>query len=309
MTLLEPRRVLGVNASRCYQGEPLRATAESHGAPLLYQKHCGDATSWAHPEALNEPFFSPGSAIRSVHNEGVLLLGGGRALLLQLAHPAVAAGVAAHSSYSVRRYERLLDTIRSTLAMIYGTREQALSAARRINGLHGRVHGPGYDARDPALLLWVLSTLVETTVVVHERFVRPLTAAEEAAYYEDILTLAPLLGLPRATMPSTLQGLHEYFEATLETLHVTDEARSICTELFRANLGLQAPMPIAGQLAAGLLPPRIRDEYGLSWGPRRESMLSALAWMCRRTLPVLPPALRRMPGFLLPPGSTTSRSV
>lgn len=276
---------------------------------MLYQKHHVDAAFSADPEAPDAGLFAATSTIRSVHNEAILLLGGGRALLLQLAHPAVAAGVAAHSSYGVRRFDRLLGTIRSTLAMVYGTRERALAAARSINRLHDGVHGPGYDARDPALLLWVLSTLVDTTVLMHERFVRPLTSEELSSYYDDILTLGPRLGLPRSVMPPTLPALHEYFDATLETLQVTGEARAIATELFRPGRGLQAPMPIAAQLTAGLLPHRIRDQYGLSWGAGRESMLRVLASVSRRGLPLLPLSLRTTPRFLLPPLDRSYRSV
>ena len=103
-----------------------------------------------------------------VLHEGVLLLGGGRALLMQIAHPLVASGVAEHSNFRTDRIDRLLRTLRLTLAIVFGSREQALAAAGSINRVHEGVAGAGYAARDPELLLWVLATLIDTSLAMHD---------------------------------------------------------------------------------------------------------------------------------------------
>src|SRR6516165_7519627 len=135
-----------------------------------------EAGLWLHP---------PGSITWGIGREAVLLLGGGRALLLQLAHPAVAAGVAEHSDFRSRPLRRLLRTLKLTLSLSFGTRAQALAAARTINRTHQRVRGPGYEATDPRLLLWVHTTLVESTFATHAAFIRPLSVEERAAYYRE----------------------------------------------------------------------------------------------------------------------------
>ncbi|MBM4443638.1 MAG: DUF2236 domain-containing protein, partial [Candidatus Rokubacteria bacterium] len=108
----------------------------------------------------------------------------GRALLLRIAHPAVAAAVARHSRYRADPLARLLRTLRPTLAIVFGTPAEA---AARINAVHTRVAGPGYRATDPALLAWVLATLIDTALLMHDRFVRPLPAPVRARYYDEML--------------------------------------------------------------------------------------------------------------------------
>src|ERR1041385_5155266 len=103
--------------------------------------------------------FDDTSMIRRVHSEAVVLLGGGRALLLQLAHPAVAAAVAEHSSFRERRVGRLLGTLKPARAIVFGDGPTASAAACSINNIHARIQSAGYDARDPDLLFWVLATL------------------------------------------------------------------------------------------------------------------------------------------------------
>jgi uncharacterized protein (DUF2236 family) len=149
----------------------------------------------------HDRLFAPDAVANSVHSEAVLLLGGGRALLMQLAHPAVASGVAEHSRFREHRFRRLLRTLRLTLAIIYGTREQALASARQVNTVHRSVVGQGYDATDPDLLLWVYATLIDTALLMHDRFVRVLSEAERETYYGEMGILAEALGVPRWRLP------------------------------------------------------------------------------------------------------------
>ena len=241
-----------------------------------------------------------GSMLKRVHSEGVLLLGGGRALLLQIAHPAVAAGVAEHSSYRRRKLDRLLRTLRSTYALIFGTPSQVKEASKRINGIHAGVNGEGYRAADPRLLLWVYATLIDTTLLLHERFLGRLGPLESEAYYQEARQLARLMGLPPETMPPDLASHHRYFAATLDTLVVSPAAQAIAAELLRPLPGLEAPMWLARQVTAGLLPPRLRGDYGLTWDTNREAALQALARLSRGVLPRLPRHLRGPPAFFLP---------
>jgi uncharacterized protein (DUF2236 family) len=253
------------------------------------------------PETAGLLPFPAECALRRVNNEGVLLLGGGRALLLQIAHPAVAAGVAQHSDFRTQRWRRLLRTLRPIYQIVYGSSDQVLAAVEAIDRRHRGVTGPGYDARDAGLLLWVLATLIDTSLVVHQRFLGPLPADEAEAYYADMCRLGLLLGIPAGVWPRDLAAFRLYFHETLASLQVSDAARGIARDLLKLTpAGWPAIAPLR-LLTAGLLPETLRQQYGLGWGSRRETALHGFQAVSRALLPLLPRRLRLPPWFLMPP--------
>src|ERR1700676_5224427 len=140
--------------------------------------------------------YSDDSITRRVSRENVLLLGGGRALLMQLAHPKVAAGVDEHSDFRTNPIRRLRRTIRMTMAIVFGDRDTALAAARGVNHAHASVQGAGYRALDPDLLLWVYATLADTALVTYEVFVKRLLPRERSDFHQEFKLLGALLGIP-----------------------------------------------------------------------------------------------------------------
>ena len=128
--------------------------------------------------AVSSPLFPRAAVIRRVNGEGALLLGGGRALLMQIAHPRVAQGVADHSDFQRDPFRRLQGTLDAMVTIVFGTEAQAREMAAVVGAVHDRVTGPGYKANDPELLWWVYATLIDTAVRMHARFVRPLTRRE-----------------------------------------------------------------------------------------------------------------------------------
>src|SRR2546426_8425486 len=161
-------------------------------------------------DVMASGLYPEGSITRRVNRENVLLLGGGRALLMQLAHPMVAAGVDEHSDFRRHPVRRLRRTIRMTMAIVFGDRETALAAARSVNHAHSRVRGEGYRALDPDLLLWVHATLVDSALVTYETFVKPLAAREREAFYQESKLLGEILGIPREHFPNTYRGFNYY---------------------------------------------------------------------------------------------------
>src|SRR5438093_7563572 len=138
--------------------------------------------------------FGPGSLTWRVNGEAVLLLGGGRALILQVAHPRVAAGVAAFSDYRRDPWGRLYRTLDLTLKIAFGDPGTSRAASDRLRRAHQRVagaddRGQPYRALDPDLLLWVHATLIDTSLTMYERYVGALTARERELYYEEMKTL------------------------------------------------------------------------------------------------------------------------
>ena len=255
-------------------------------------------------ERASESFaFTDQATIRRVHAEGIVLLGGGRALLMQIAHPSVAAAVAAHSSFQRDPLGRLLRTLRPTLAIVFGSPAQVAAATASINRLHAGVVGSGYHALDPALLAWVLATLIDTTLLMHERFVGPLPPDTAAAYYAEMKQAGVLLGMPGSALPAHLVGFNDYVADMVATLAVTATARNLAAAIFRPA-GPSAPLVLGlRELSGGLLPPRLRREFGFDWGGRRDAMLRVAAALSRQTWPRLPRSLRRPPALLLPRSS------
>jgi len=246
-----------------------------------------------------------------VNREGVLLLGGGRALVLQVAHPLVAAGVAEHSNYREDPWGRLYRTLDLTTKIVFGGAETAEEAAARIRAVHKRVHGETseagggypagtpYDAQDPELLMWVHATLVDTSLLVYTRYVGRLTIAEQRAYYEEQKLLGEKFGIPRERQPDSFSDFNLYVRDMLasDRLAVTDALRDVVDATLRPDLPFVArPLLAALNLVTvGLLPERLRAEIGVPWSPGRERLLEASRVMISSLLPVLPRIMREFP--------------
>ncbi len=195
----------------------------------------------------------------------MVLLGGGRALLMQLAMPGVAAGVDEHSDFRRRPFRRLLRTLRLTYRLAFGTPVEVAAAAAAINRAHRRVEGAGYSARDPRLLLWVHATLVDSALVAYEAFVAPLTPAEREGYYQGSLFAGPLLGIPREWFPPNFTEFREYVAGVLEReARVDARAVALGWRVLRPTDRLPAAAfaPLV-DITSGLLPPGLRRAYGL----------------------------------------------
>ncbi len=255
------------------------------------------------PTALNGavgPGLYPEHSItRRVNRENVLLLGGGRALLMQLAHPSVAAGVNAHSDFRSNPVRRLRRTVRMTMAIIFGDRETALAAARAVNKVHARVRGAGYRALDPDQLLWVHATLVDSALVTYGTFVQPLTRRESDEFYQESKVAGELLGIPREYFPERIEDFDRYVTEMIDsgTVAVNDVARSLGRLVLRPPLRL-LPGPVMVPLkivTAGLLPPPLREQYGLAWGSGQQRAFRLATATLPRMVRLTPPLLRVWP--------------
>lgn len=249
-----------------------------------------------------------------LHREVVLLLGWGRAVLLQLAHPLVAAGVADHSSFDrdlASRVQRLRQTLETMLALTFGTGDEVLAAAARINAIHDRVQGTlptavgpfpagtPYSAHDPELLRWVHATFLDSLLRAYDLFVGPLSASERDQYCREASAIEPLLGLPPGFLPRSRAELERYLEGMLASgqIVVGGTARALA----RAIVAPPAPLPARPLLGllrlptVGLLPPTLRAQYGFAWDERRERRLRLLAACTRVLRRAAPPVLRYWP--------------
>jgi len=243
--------------------------------------------------------FDEHSITRRVNRENILLLGGGRALLMQLAHPKVAAGVDEHSDFRAHPIRRLRRTIRMTMAIVFGDRATALAAARGVNQVHARVQGRDYRALDPELLLWVYATLADTALVTYETFVQPLMRGEREEFHEEFKLLGELLGIPRDRFPTTVADFDAYVEQMVSTgpVRVDARARELAAQVMRPRARL-LPGPVMLPLnvvTTGLLPPALREQYGLAWGPRQQRAYRIAIAVVPRVIALTPTLLRVWP--------------
>jgi uncharacterized protein (DUF2236 family) len=242
--------------------------------------------------------YSEDSITRRVNRENVLFLGGGRALLMQLAHPKVAAGVDEHSDFRAHPLKRLRRTILMTMAIVFGDRETALAAARGVNQVHGRVKGRDYRALDPDLLLWVHATLMDTSLVTYETFVQPLLPGQREDFYQEFKLLGELLGIPRERFPATLRDFDSYLDDMLENgLCIDERALGLAKLVLRPPTRLlpgpaMIPMEV---ITAGLLPPVLREQYALAWGPGHQRAYRFAVRTLPRVVALTPPVFRVWP--------------
>lgn len=252
--------------------------------------------------------FTPDSALWRIHREWLVCLSASRALLLELAHPLVAAGVADHSNYRANPFGRLRRTLAVMTQLSFGAQPIALRAGHRFHSCHRKVAGilaqaigpfeagTPYDADDPFLKLWVLATLIDSNLLVYDLFVRPLSDDERAAYYRDCQSLAKWFGLSPALMPATHDDFRAYMHAMLHSdlLTVSDAARDIVRALYSAPV-FGPLVRVASWPGIGLLPAHMREAFDLSWDDSRTRRLYRLASWSRRTRPLLPDILALNP--------------
>lgn len=246
------------------------------------------------------------SVARRVDRELFVLLGGTAALLAQVAHPLVAAGVERHSDFARDPIGRLRRTLDTTLAVVFAEPAEARAALERIDRRHGPVTGTAadgraYRARDPELLLWVQTTLVLTSLRLYERVLGPLPSAEREAYWAETRPIAARLGIPAEHLPPTLDALERYERAMLAS-EVRPDATSVRVgrRVLRPFAPIPAPLYWANDaIAAALLPAPLRAPFGLRYRLRERlcfAIVVAAARLARRVLParltVVPQARR-----------------
>jgi uncharacterized protein (DUF2236 family) len=257
-------------------------------------------------------FYGPHSVMWRINREAVLLGAGPAALMLQVAHPLVAEGVAHHSDFRADPFARLRRTLLTTLDMVFGDGPTAEGAIRRLNAIHADVRGSAgeeaarltgagsYRALDPELLLWVQVTLIVTSVDAYRRWVGQVTDLEADAFWQEARRVGIRLGIPLRVSPPDWTALRRYWDRMLALdgpVRVTAEARALAPLLVRPALP-RVPGWMVDALALpglALLPPHIRDAYGIEWSPRRERGAELIASGVRGWTRVVPAGWRSMP--------------
>jgi uncharacterized protein (DUF2236 family) len=241
-----------------------------------------------------------------IDREVMVLAGATAAFLLQLADPAVAAGVAQHSNFREDPYGRLRRTLISTFSVAFGSSYRAHSAISHLNAIHRSVSGTvpesgtPYEALDPVLLLWVHATLIDSALRIYDTFIQPLTVEEMDAYLSESRPVAVRLGVPEEQFPETVAELRAWIAERVATgaVHVTPTARALSQSvLYPSPFPPRFVWTGAHLISFSILPPAILREYGISWSPRRTRAMSRVARVTRAALPRVPAPLRYVPAW------------
>jgi uncharacterized protein (DUF2236 family) len=256
-----------------------------------------------------------GSISWRLNREVVVVAGWGRAILLQLAHPSVAAGVHQHSSFRGGMgsgFQRLRSTISAMLAITFGDTEDVINAAAGINAIHDRVRGhvppidefhqateKPYSAHDPGLQRWVHATLLESIPLTYEHLVGPIAPHERDRYCLEAAIMEPLLGIPSGRLPRNTAQLDVYMRDMLDSggLIVTDTSRALARAmLYPPKWYLLWPLfRVVQLLTIGTLPAPIREAYGFDWRLRDQRALARWTRFVRMLRRMVPPFVREWP--------------
>lgn len=250
--------------------------------------------------------FRPGTVTWRVNLEPMLVLGGGRALLLQVAHPLVAAGVAQHSDYQSDPWARLARTLDVMFKMAFASEATSRRQSDKLEATHRRVagtssEGVAYRALDPALLVWVWATLVDSALVVFERCYGQLSPLDRERFYQEQKLIAYGCGVPEGACPDSVSDFEAYVAGVVQhDLRVTPEAQAVADAIshppLRGPLGPLAAGPL-NLVTAGLLPAALRRDYGLAWSDERARLLTAFFAMVGFTARLIPRRLRQLPSL------------
>ena len=255
-------------------------------------------------------FFGPDSLTWRINRESAIFLGAGRAALLQLAHPWVAASLAHHSNLMNDAIGRFHSTFRVIYTMLFGTRAQAIAASEQVYRLHtgirgelpsavgARPRGEHYEANEVNALCWVFATLVESAVLAYEFVLPPLTPAQREQYYAESKRTAALFGIPSDALPADWCAFTRYAADMMESplLGVDDNARRLGRSVMSGVGTWIRPPRWYRALTAYWMPPRLRQGFELPFGAEEEKAVQRSA----RRLAVLYPRIPRLLRFVGP---------
>ncbi|MBM7026155.1 oxygenase MpaB family protein [Clavibacter zhangzhiyongii] len=247
------------------------------------------------------------ASIRDIAGEAILLAAGGRAILLQIADPSVARGVAEHSDFASRPFDRLEGTLGYIYAVVYGSPADVARARRIVGRAHASVRSaapaadgsaPAYSAYDPGLQLWVAATIYDSAIRMAELAYGPLPEEAADRVYREYAVLGTALQVPAERWPADRAAFRSYWDERIAALEPTADARRVARALLGARTWprpLHPAMRVVALVTAGLLPPRVRTGLGMRWDARLQRRFDRVLRMLVAVNRVLPQAVRDAP--------------
>jgi uncharacterized protein (DUF2236 family) len=264
------------------------------------------------PNAKSNSYFPVETSVaRRIHGErAVGILYGQRALLIGALDPLTYTGTMHSTKSSNRPFQRLARTAKIHETVLLGTRAEADAAVESVRQLHRRVEGKlpdsagkypagtRYSAFDPELMLWTLAVIADSARAVYETLIRPLSDQDLEQLWQDYMLFGELFGLSRERMPASHREFSVWMGERLASpdLHATPHALEMAPLIaFEHPVpSLMRPALHLNNLAIkGMLPRRVREIFGIHWGPVHEAGFRAVAATHRRAIHLLPRRARR----------------
>lgn len=243
-------------------------------------------------------------AVEDIAAEALTLAGGARALLLQIAHPAVGRGVVDHSDFASRLMDRFDGTMLYLTASMFGSPEEVAAMRRRVNRAHASVRGVDpadgatYTAYDPELQLWVAATLYQTMMELHRRVFGELTPAQADLAYRELSRVLSNLQLTSDRWPADRLAFDDYWSRMVASLRVDDDVLVVSRQiLYPSGVAwwMRPGLPVLRLVTAGLLPGPVRRLFRLRWDERRQRRFDRTMRWTARLYPHIPLRLRHLP--------------
>ncbi len=251
------------------------------------------------------------SVLRRVHEEHLVgLLYGQRALCIGAVMPLNYVGTSEHSYAQLTPFKRLVHTGNAFEKIYFGSRSEADRVLAYVRKLHLRVKGTlsedvgitpagtPYSALDPELMLWTVAVIADSAQFFYELLVRPLSAGEREALWQDYIRFGDLFGMPRKAAPASYPEFRRWYEGKLgsEEMCLTDEARYI-----GYATAFEIPLPRLHQpgkrvhdlLMLGSLPARVRELYGIPYSRAQKTAFRGVSGAVRSARRVTPGPLAR----------------
>ena len=253
-------------------------------------------------------FFGPESMTWKLYREPLVLLGSSRALLLQIAHPAIADGVKNYSDFQKNMARRAHRTFTSMIRIWFGDKKTAINSAKRLYNIHSMIRGTAaweiedetiykpYCAADSDLLFWVLATMIDTTIVVTEKIKGKMTEIEKNQFYEESKITAQLMGIPLANYPSNLKAFYDRYHSILndKTLCVGKTGTAISKAIFRLPYPFKKFLQL---VAGGFLPTEVAIQFDLNLNRFSKYLFNLVIALSKFNFKITPSFLRYAPAF------------
>jgi uncharacterized protein (DUF2236 family) len=264
-----------------------------------------------HP-ASQQRLFGPGSELWNMFRESIVFLGGGRAALLQAAHPFVAHAILDHSATKTDMAGRFHRTFTNVFAMVFGTLEEAIASSNRVYSVHARIHGQiseaigpyavghPYSATDVESLHWVHATLIDSAIQAYELILGEVPLSQKQALYAESRRFTALFGIPESYLPEDWTAFRTYFDEMVDSPNITvgRAAQDICGFLQQPPRRSIAPLwHWYNTMTGGLLPPSVRDAFGFPHSPRDQAVFDRSVRALRLAYPRIPDRLRFLPAY------------
>lgn len=248
-------------------------------------------------------FFGPNSMTWKLYREPFVLLGSSRALLLQIAHPAIADGVKNYSDFQKNRAGRAHRTFTSMIRIWFGDKKTAINSAKRLYNIHSMIRGTAaweiedetiykpYCAADSDLLFWVLATMIDTTLIVTEKIKGEIASEEKNQFFEESKITAQLMGIPLEDYPTNLTAFYKRYNAILnsKTLFIGKSGTTISKAIFKLPYPIRRFLKL---IAGGFLPPNVSTQFGLSLNKYSKSAFNFIISISKLNYKLTPDILR-----------------